>query len=907
MKVSFKIDYQTTRGQVLYVSFSVEDLGVWNPSHDLPMNNSSPGEWELECYFDSPKRIRYKYLIKNTEGTFIREGGKYRIIETLEKDYDEVRCRDFWRVRGEFDIALFSSAFTKVLMRHTTPNEPFKSKQQFDKTLRIQIYIPKVNPDCRIGILGDQPSLGNWMGDDTLLMEDDQFPLWSIDIDAEKLKFPLQFKYVVYDTVKKQILIWEQGSNRLIRNYYCEEQKSIKIHTDESFRFPVSNWRGAGVALPISSLRTERSGGIGEFPDIKKLVDWAKLTGLKLIQLLSLNETVATHCWIDACPYKSISLMALDPVYLNISKIGVLDDENLMNGFALAMSGFDALEMVHYEEIRKIKSKYFKLIFLQQQEQILVDPSFLNFFDENKDWLIPYAAYCFLQDKNKTSDFRKWPDFKTYNADEISLLCSSSSPHYPDIALYYFIQYHAHKQLVESAEYARLNGVVLKCEIPEGISRNSVEVWMHPELFNLDQQAGSPPDEFADIGQNWGFPTYNWREMAADNFSLWINRLKHMSHYFDAVRLDHIIDFFRIWEIPCSQVHGNMGHFNPAIPLNRNEIMDNGIIFNEERFTKPYIRDYFLWELFGEETEEVKLKYLTEYEPGKYNLKSEFSTQRKVWDYFEGIKKGDELTGRETRIRDGLCALIAEVIFLRDPLHPNLFHPRMEFQNTNSYLNLKADVRCALDDLYRDFFFQRHEDIWKKQAQFLLPVMMNASEMLVCGEDSGILPDCVSDVLREFGILGLEIQRISKDTEIEFAHPASAPYLSVCATSTHDMPTLRAWWEEDPLRSERFFRSVMGRSGEFPHAMEPWVAREILSMHLHSPAMWAIFQIQDFLAIDGRLRYDNTESERINIPAIAQHFWRYRMHLKLEELLNERKLNAELFSLINTSGRVSFS
>jgi len=906
MKVSFKIDYQTVWGQVIFLSGSTVEFGEWDPSRALQMRSFVPGEWEIDCTFPSGKLLEYKYLIKDEDGNINWEGGKNRLLETNKMDFDEIRCRDFWRVRRESEIALSSSAFTKVLFRRADTDETVE-KAHFKKTLRIQIHVSKISPDCKIGILGDLPALGNWMDAYTLLLDGTQFPFWSIDIDAEKLKFPLQFKYVVYNTVKKQVLIWEQGSNRMIRDFVCKDPKSIKIHTDESFRFPVKHWKGAGVAVPVFSLRTEKSGGIGEFPDIKKLVDWAKLTGLKLVQLLPLNETVATHTWIDTYPYKSISTMALHPVYLNINKIGVLDDENLMIGFAQALSGFNALETVHYDEVHKIKSKFFKLIFDQQQDLFLIDPPFLKFFDENKEWLVPYAAYCYLRDKNKTANFRKWSEFQVYNAEDINKLCAANKATYPDIAVHYFIQYHAHKQLFEAAEYARKNGVVLKGDIPIGISPDSIEAWTHPELFNLDQQAGAPPDEFADLGQNWGFPTYNWEKMATDNFAWWNKRLKQMSRYFDATRIDHILGFFRIWEIPVNQVQGIMGHFKPALPFSRDEIIDSGVIFNEERFTKPYIREYFLKELFGEETEEVKLNYLKEYEPGKYDLKPAFTTQRKVWDYFESVKRGEELTGKETCIRDGLCSLISEVIFIRDPYHPTLFHPRVAFHNTNSYLNLQAESRYALDDLYIDFFYHRHEEFWRNQALKLLPAIMNATDMLICGEDLGMVPDCVPGVMRDLGILSLEIQRMPKDPRVEFAHLADAPYLSVCSTSTHDMSTLRGWWEEDRIHSERFFRLVMGQKGEFTFYMEPWVARDILNMHFYSPSMWAIFPIQDLLAMDGRLRWDNTEGERINVPAIAQHYWRYRMHLKLEDLINEKKLNNELRSMISASGRGSES
>jgi 4-alpha-glucanotransferase len=373
MKTSFKIDYQTLWGQVIYVAGSAPEFGEWDPAKAMRMNSQVSGEWELECDFPSGKRLEYKYLLKDDDGNVIWEGGKNRVLDTGGVVLDQVRCRDFWRARRESDVALFSSAFTKVLMARKSQTKEAGELLPFPKTLRIQVHAPRLSPDCRIGILGDQPILGNWMEEYTLLMDDDQFPLWTLSLDASKLKFPFQFKYVVYDTVKKHIVIWEQGSNRMIRDFVCKEPQSLKIHTDENFRFPATHWKGAGVAVPVFSLRTDNSGGIGEFPDIKRLVDWAKLTGLKLVQLLPLNETVATHTWIDTYPYKSISTIALHPVYLNITKIGVLDDENLMIGFIQALAGFDALETVRYEEIHKTKSKFFKMIFDQQRELFLVD------------------------------------------------------------------------------------------------------------------------------------------------------------------------------------------------------------------------------------------------------------------------------------------------------------------------------------------------------------------------------------------------------------------------------------------------------------------------------------------------------------------------------------------------------
>jgi 4-alpha-glucanotransferase len=901
MKLSFKIDFQTTWGEALFVSGSIPQLGQWDPKLALPLKNQFPGEWQVTI--DSNEEdFEYRYFLQNQLGIIIPEWGANRKMSFNRKEIQETRLRDFWRNSSDAENALYSSAFQKILLKRQPTKKP-EEINNVSSIFRLQLHTPAIDPKYKFAILGSKRLLGEWDEAFALVMDDSDAPLWKVELDASKLRFPLHYKYVIYDTENKRVVEWEVGNNRTIRDFVCQSTRSLKVHTDEKFRQDTGRWKGAGVAVPLFSLRTEHSGGIGEFTDLYQLVDWSAKCGLKLIQLLPLNETVSTHSWVDSYPYKSISVMALHPVFLNITKIGVLADESLMVGFIKTLSGFNSQESVHYEEVHKVKSKFFKMIFDQQKDSFLGNPAYLEFFDQNKDWLVPYAAFCYLRDQNKTANFRLWKQYKTYNREEIENLVSPDAATYPDIAVHFFIQYHAHKQLSEAVAYARENRVVLKGDIPIGISPNSVEAWTQPELFNLSQQAGAPPDEFANIGQNWGFPTYNWEVMAKDGYQWWKNRLKQMARYFDAFRIDHIVGFFRIWEIPIQQVFGTMGHFNPALPFSRDEIIDRGINFNEERYTKPYIREYFLHGLFGEFTEEVKNKYLSEYEPGKFNLKQNFANQRQVWDYFESSKREEGLSGKESRIRDGLCALISEVLFVRDPVHPTHFHPRIAFHDTNSYMTLNDHDRYRLDELYIEFFYHRHDEFWKEQAMRKLPAILEASEMLVCGEDLGMIPDCVPGVMNKLGILSLEVQRMPKDPKIEFLHPSDAPYLSVSTTSTHDTSTLRGWWEEDAGKSERFFRTIMGNHAPFDKTMEPWLARDIIQQHFWSKAMWVIFPIQDLLAMDEELRREDFEAERINIPAVAQHYWRYRIHITLEKLLKANSFNAEMRRMISHSGR----
>ena len=163
--------------------------------------------------------------------------------------------------------------------------------------------------------------------------------------------------------------------------------------------------------------------------------------------------------------------------------------------------------------------------------------AFHDFFESNKEWLQPYAVFSYLRDAYKTPNFREWPKYSSYDAAEIEKLCQPESADYPHIAIYFYIQFNLHLQLLAATEHARANGVVLKGDIPIGISRNSVEAWTEPHYFNLNGQAGAPPDDFSVNGQNWGFPTYNWDVMEKDGYAWWMKRFRKMAEYFDAYAL----------------------------------------------------------------------------------------------------------------------------------------------------------------------------------------------------------------------------------------------------------------------------------------------------------------------------------------------------------------------------------
>lgn len=900
MKVKFRINYHTTWGQNLFVIGSCKELGNYKSEETLPMNYSHDGNWEAEVDIDSKntKQFSYSYLIKNeSEENILREWGEARKL-SLTKSRTSVVIEDAWKPNKDAENALLSHAFAGNLFKR---NRPKKEKSAKNTNCRLQLIAPRIQQDQSFCILGSCKSLGAWNPDKAIIMQDSDFPVWKADIQLNDNEF--EYKYGIYDHKQKKLVAWELGENRfLVRDK--ESKNEIIIKTDLKFRFPFGTWKGAGVAIPVFSLRTENSYGVGEFMDIKLLIDWAVKTDLKIVQILPVNDTIATHTWTDSYPYAAISVFALHPIYLNLPTMGALKEKKVMNRFIKKGKELNALKEIDYEAVMNLKSPYYKKLYDQNKKQFLKDKGYNEFFEENKEWLVPYAAFSRLRDLYKTPDFTKWGVHAQFDASKIEALVDPKNEDYDDYAVHYFIQYHLHLQMQEVADYARKKGVVLKGDIPIGIYRNSTDAWVEPKLYNMDMQAGAPPDAYAIAGQNWGFPTYNWEEMAKDNYAWWRKRLSKIATYFDAYRIDHILGFFRIWEIPRDSVEGLLGRFNPAIPMFKYELEGNGLHFNYDRFCRPYIREYMLDELFGGYKEKVKNTWLNKGEGDFYQLKEDFDTQRKVEMYFsEMLEKG---AGQEyiAKIKSGLFTLISNVLLLEDRnSNGEGFHPRIALHYTYSFRELDDASKDALDKIYIHYYYERQEQYWREKAMVKLPAIINATNMLVFGEDLGMVPDCVPGVMDELGLLNLEIQRMPKGTDHEFSQPTDSNYLSVVSPSCHDMSTIRAWWEEDEERTQRFYNNILGHFGTAPQLCESWICREVIIQHLHAPAMWAIFPIQDLIAMDEKLRNENPTAEQINEPSNPNHYWRFRFHMSMEDLIKATDFNKMLNELVTLSGR----
>lgn len=379
--------------------------------------------------------------------------------------------------------------------------------------------------------------------------------------------------------------------------------------------------------------------------------------------------------------------------------------------------------------------------------------------------------------------------------------------------------------------------------------------------------------------------------MSLDGFAWWKARFAKMAEFFDAYRIDHVLGFFRIWQIPMDAIHGLLGYFNPALPFSESELRNNyDFWIDVDLQTTPYIMDYFVEDFFGPYTREALDTYCNSAGYGRYKLKPEFDTQRKVADHFATLPKDE----KHTRICDGLLGLIDNVLFIEDPVEKGKYHPRISAQYTYIYRALNDYERWCFNRLYNDFFYHRHNSFWYDKAMWKLPPLIDSTNMLTCAEDLGMIPACVPAVMQQLEILSLEIQRMPKDPGSTFGDTWNYPYYSVCTTSTHDMGGIRQWWEEDRDRSRDFYNNVLHEHGAAPYYAEPWVCDRIVDLHLASPSMLCILPLQDWLSIDANLRRENPNDEIINVPANPQHYWRYRMHLTIAELASHTEFTSYL-------------
>ena len=795
------MEYQTTFGEELMLNILTDKEQM--EQHRMVTSDGLHWTCELSKTVDVGAYIDYYYSLMRGDDEARHEW----LVEPHRLEFAATQAKiyivyDHWIDIPE-DSYMYSSAFTDCV---TKRERQLSTASEYKRTVRLKVRAPQLRANERLGIIGGGESLGNWEARKALPMAEHESNEWVISLDAATLPQAFEFKFVALGGDSP---VWENGMNRTVTLLPMENDEVVVYELTQAF-FPVYPWKGAGTVIPVFSLRSEGSYGVGDFGDLKLMIEWCDKTHQRVLQILPITDTNMTGMWQDSYPYNSISIYALHPQYCDLRQLPPLKDEAERERFEQLRQELNAMPQIDYERMFAAKLDYLRLIYKQEGAKTKRTADYKRFVNENHEWLEPYARFCVNRDKYGTAEFSKWPaEAARTKSDDFWL----------------FVQYHLDRQMREAHAYARAHRVILKGDIPIGISRDGVEAWVEPRYFNLNGQAGAPPDPFSADGQNWGFPTYNWDEMLKDGCQWWVRRFRKMAQYFDAYRIDHVLGFFRIWEIPVPEKSGLMGQFAPALGMSREEIESYGI--------------------FGH----------------------------------------------------------LDDLFLVDHKRSDRWHPRIAVQYQPAYEQLAEDEKQNFNRLYNDYFYHRNNQFWYQEAMKKLPRLTQATRMLVCAEDLGMVPDCVPWVINELRILSLEIQSMPKESKYRFGRLSHNPYRSVCTISTHDMPTLRQWWDEDVERTQDYFTTILRRGGEAPHPLPGWLAKDIVSRHLTSPSMLCLLSLQDWLSVDEQLRLPDQNGERINIPANPRHYWRYRMHLSLEQLLAADGLNVEISTLIIQSGR----
>jgi 4-alpha-glucanotransferase len=782
-----------------------------------------------------------------------------------------------------------------------------------DLTVKFRVHA-LVQSNHTVAVSGGIPALGSWDPSKALALTSLSSSVHGADVVVKYADAPFDYKYVVLDK-ENRVVAWEDGSNRRFIGFKRvpfsaaadtagSEEKTQVVISQDRFRRGFY-WRGAGVAVPVFSLRTGDGFGVGEFSDIKKLTDLSVKIGLRMIQLLPVNDTSCFLTWRDSYPYSSLSVFALHPIYLRLQSLTT--DKATLEKIHAEAAQLNALRFVDYEAVMAAKNKFIGEIYSASSAKFLADPAFVQWKAENKHWLVPYAVFCNLRDTYKTTAYTTWPDkHKTMSPDQIEKLASELGD--AKLGQIFFVQYNLHLQLSEASQYAASHGIGLKGDLPIGVNLLSVDSWQNPDLYHLDMSTGAPPDQFSEDGQNWGFPTYDWEKMAQNGYLWWRQRLTQMAKYFHAFRIDHVLGFFRIWEIPREYESGLMGHFNPSIPIHRAQLEREGL-WDLERLCDPYVKSHLVEKYFVErsESEYVCRTFFEEY-AGRLRFRFEFNTEGKILAYTERLPTDtEEARAWKSRLERGLTQLIKNVVLLRTQFEPEgQFYPRVNMFKTSSFSELESSARETLYRLYIDYYYgERQEAFWGGIGASRLPVLKDATRMLICAEDLGMVPKCVEPVLNDLGMLGLRIQRMPPDPKQEFGLPHQYAFMTVCTPSSHDTSTIRGWWGEDRGKTQWFYNTVLGEGGAAPEHCEDWLVEKIIAQHLHSPSMWAIFPLQDFFGLQWDLRVSDANDEKINEPSNPKHYWRYRMHVSVEDLMKHHEWINRLKNMVAASGRLT--
>jgi 4-alpha-glucanotransferase len=640
-----------------------------------------------------------------------------------------------------------------------------------------------------------------------------------------------------------------------------------------------------GVLVPVGSLRSAKSSGVGEFADLPLLADWCLEAGLDVIQILPVNDTGG-----ETSPYSATSAFALHPLYLRVDDVPEVgsvrsEDAGIDAELRAMREEIDASPRIRFADVLEQKLDILERVHRARREEIAADAGLARWIEDNP-WVREFAVYRCIKDRQGKRSWVDWNDLRNPSFADIEALWHEPSLQ-DELTFHCWVQYNAESQLRAAAAAVSERGVYLKGDLPILMAEDSADVWAHREIFKPELRAGAPPDMFSHLGQNWGLPIYDWDVLASNDYDWWRRRLDQADGFYHAFRIDHVLGFFRIWAVPAEDEAGTMGYFHPSYLLTSEHLAESG--FDESRvrwLAEPHIPGKRLRDTLGEHAAQVIECCLEALE------------DEELYVFAEGFRERDLLAlDLPEEPKESLRGWYHDRALIR--VSSDRYAPAWKMRDASSYLSLDGEEKQRLDELVAHAT-RISEEMWEEQGRRILSLVNGSAAMLPCAEDLGVVPESVPRVLSDLGILGLRIPRWTRRWD-EPGQPyiplKRYPYLTVCAPSVHDTSTLREWWEREDGVDE--FWSALGLEGERPTELTPELAGTVISRILDTNSAICMFQIQDFFALSEDLRSADPADERVNIPGTKTEFnWSYRLPVDIESLIDETSLNTRIRDLV---------
>ena len=663
-----------------------------------------------------------------------------------------------------------------------------------------------------------------------------------------------------------------------------------------------------GIVVPLSALYTKDCPSCGDFLALKDLADFCKKAGFSIVQLLPVNDTGT-----QSSPYSGLSAFALHPLFIRI---------NALPEFAAAMKGNKAFATAYkafekefgykkrfdYDAVLGEKTKLLHLLFNYIEKKNSKDEAEANKlnkelakFVRSYQWIIPYAVFKNIKDENMQASWKSWDEsIQKLSYDQIKLKWQNKAKK-SSHDFFVWCQLRASEQFKEGAESLRAKKIILKGDIPILMNEDSVDCWTYPEFFRQELRAGSPPDGGNPMGQNWGFPTYDWDRLEADEFTWWKDRIKTSAQYYDAFRIDHILGFFRIWASKENETTAYLGHTIPYADFTRKTLNELG--FDDGRIkwiSEPHIPtgtiENITWNhdeataVLEKVCDRVKTEEL-------WTFKKEIDGDKEIYamNFFE-----DE--GKNNAVKNALAEKWRDRSLIQ--IKKDRFIKVYAFENSTAWKTLSGEEQEKLRKLFEEIEVKENK-LWEKQATTTLSAIVHASDMIPCAEDLGVNLPVMPEVLKKLDILSLKVIRWTRQWDkpgqpyIPFT---DYPELSVATTSVHDSSTLRQWWNQEKDSVWAFINSVeCENKPDGNSAFTPEIAEFILRSLASCKSALLINPLQDYLFLEHSFYLENEDDERINIPGSVNTFnWTYRIPVTIEEMSRNKGLLNKIKTIVET-------